>query len=499
MPDLSQRIRDYVESAESPVTIYEVGAVIDRHAGAAKSRDSRGRSRWRPVPIFLGVGVAALVSILVLQFVPTSGQMPTSAAAETLARFAAVSAQQSGNVPGPGQYLYYRTTRGLEGISGGIAGSQSFPLLSTETIDTWVASNGSGRQRIDVGQPTLLLPAEQSAWEAAGSPSTGTQVSGVTDTLFPSNSHIGGPLVSGANGQYKLAYIDSSQFPSDPHALQQYLNHYFDITGGALTTFLLAGDLLQVGASPTLRTALFNLIEQLPGIELVGPTSDASGRSGTGIALNDGKSHRYVLVVDPQTSAVLGEKILMGPVAGQNGVPIPQGTVLGFATFGTSAIVSSTDVVPSKAASSHASGSSPTAPPSATYTGPISAPIKYQNAGITLEPPGSSVQPKASWSDAYTKGCSSGDAICSTSSGPTISLALATSPQAGQANTDGSINPLMNKTLVYVITWTGVTCVRAGGPPEPPGAAVAIDSCTLLNFIDANSGTVLYSVSGPNP
>jgi nitrogenase subunit NifH len=57
----------------------------------------------------------------------------------------------------------------------------------------------------------------------------------------------------------------------------------------------------------------------------------------------------------------------------------------------------------------------------------------------------------------------------------------------------------MNKTLVYVITWTGVTCVRAGGPPEPPGAAVAIDSCTLLNFIDANSGTVLYSVSGPNP
>jgi hypothetical protein len=234
----------------------------------------------------------------------------------------------------------------MGGLSEGIAGSQSFPLLSTETIDTWVASNGSGRQRIDVGQPTLLLPAEQSAWEAAGSPSTGTQVSGVTDTLFPSNSHIGGPLVSGANGQYKLTYIDSSQFPSDPHALQQYLNHYFDITGGALTTFLLAGVLLQSGASPTLRTALFNLIEQLPGIELLGPTSDASGRSGTGIALNDGKSLRYVLVVDPQTSAVLGEKILMGPVAGQNGVPIPEGTVLGFATFGTSAIVSSTDVVP---------------------------------------------------------------------------------------------------------------------------------------------------------
>jgi hypothetical protein len=272
--------------------------------------------------------------------------MPTSAAAETLARFAAVSAQQSGNVPGPGQYLYYRTTKEMEGISGGIAGSQSFPLLSTETIDTWVASNGSGRQRIDVGQPTLLLPVEQSAWEAAGSPSTGTQVSGVTDTLFPSNSHIGGPLVSGANGQYKLAYIDSSQFPSDPHALQQYLNHYFDITGGALTTFLLAGDVLQAGASPTLRTALFNLIEQLPGIELVGPTSDASGRSGTGIALSDGKSLRYVLVVDPQTSAVLGKTTLMGPVGNQNGVPIPEGTVLGFTTFNTSAIVSSTTDTP---------------------------------------------------------------------------------------------------------------------------------------------------------
>jgi hypothetical protein len=168
------------------------------------------------------------------------------------------------------------------------------------------------------------------------------QVPGVTDTQFPSDSRIGGPLVSAANGQFKLSYIDSSQFPSDPHALQQYMNHYFGITGGAPTTFLLAGDVLQAGASPTLRTALFHLIEQLPGIELVGQMSDATGRSGIGIALNDGKNLRYVLVVNPRTSAVLGEKTLMGPVASQNGIPVPGGTVLGFTTFNASAIVTST-------------------------------------------------------------------------------------------------------------------------------------------------------------
>ena len=341
MPDLSERIREYVDSAEPPVTVYDVGAVLDRNAAAAKSAGGRERSRWRPIPIFVGVGIAAAVSVLVLQFIP-AGPTSTSPAAETVARFADVSAQQPDNVPGSGQYLYYRTTRGNEGLSEGAVGAQSFPLLSITTTDTWVAPDGSGRQRIDVGGPTLLLPAEQQAWVAAGAPTSGVEVSGVTDTRFPSNNHVGGPLVAGANGTYRLSYIDSSQFPSDPHALQQYLNHYFDITGGVTTTFLLAGDVLQAGASPTLRTALFRLIEQLPGIKLLGPTRDEAGRSGIGIALNDGKNLRYVLVVDPQTSAVLGEKTLMGPVASQNGVPVPEGTVLGFTTFNTNAIVSST-------------------------------------------------------------------------------------------------------------------------------------------------------------
>jgi len=99
--------------------------------------------------------------------------------------------------------------------------------------------------------------------------------------------------------------------------------------------------------SPTLRTALFRLIEQLPGITLLGPTRDAAGRSGLGIAIKGGANLKYVLVVDTQTSAVLGEETLMGPVANQNGIPVPEGTVLAFTTFNTSSIVASTTITPS--------------------------------------------------------------------------------------------------------------------------------------------------------
>lgn len=311
-------------------------------------RRSRRRLPNRSVVVvpLVGIAAAALVVVLVLQLLPASGQHPTSAAAAVLNEASSVAANlPASQVPGPGQYLYYRTTQGSVQDSGAPLGERNFLLYSTETIDTWVAPDGSGRQRIVVAAPHLLYPADQSAWEAAGSPNYEVQSAGVFDTKFPSTTRIGGPLIEEVNGENYLAYPDDSKIPTDPSALKQYLNRY-DHNSGPATTFIIAGDLLQEGASPALRSALFQVVEQLPGVKVLGPTKDEAGRPGLGIALDVGTGDRSVLVFNTKTSAVLGLKSLVGPSASVYGVPVPEGTLAGFTNFGPTGVVSSTSVVP---------------------------------------------------------------------------------------------------------------------------------------------------------
>jgi hypothetical protein len=149
------------------------------------------------------------------------------------------------------------------------------------------------------------------------------------------------------NSEWYLAYLDTSQFPTNPTVLQKYMNKYFGITGGATTTFFIAGNMLQEGASPALRAALFKLVEQLPGVALIPHAHDAMGRSGVGVVLNE-KQHglRHVLVFDPKSSAVLGEEDFVGPGKfASRVISVPRGTLVGFTEYGPTAVVASTSVV----------------------------------------------------------------------------------------------------------------------------------------------------------
>jgi hypothetical protein len=342
MDDLTDILEHLID--ESRLAVRPTMEQLKERADRRSQRRLPGRSVI-VVPL-VGIAAAALVVVLVLQFLPATGQHPTSAAAAVLNEAASVAANlPASQVPGSGQYLYYRTTQGSVQDSGAPLGERNFLLYSTETIDTWVAPDGSGRQRIVVAAPHLLYPADQSAWEAAGSPNYGVQSAGVFDTKFPSTTRIGGPLIEEVNGENYLAYPDDSKIPTDPSALKQYLNRY-DHNSGPATTFLIAGDLLQEGASPALRSALFQVIEQLPGVKVLGPTKDEAGRPGLGIALDVGTGDRSVLVFNTKTSAVLGLKSLVGPSASVYGVPVPEGTQAGFTNFGPTGVVSSTSVVP---------------------------------------------------------------------------------------------------------------------------------------------------------
>jgi hypothetical protein len=139
-------------------------------------------------------------------------------------------------------------------------------------------------------------------------------------------------------------------------------------------------------------------------------------------------------------------------------------------------------------------------PTAATYAGAITAEVSYATSGIDLAPPGAGA-PSLSWEAAYAV-CQNGTAQCEYDAPPTITLAGLTLPLAGKSLADVSIEPLARDELAYVLTWTGSGCTAGGGGPsagpgETPEPVPSSTDCMLMNFVDADTGNLIYAVEGP--
>jgi hypothetical protein len=338
-------IRDHVNAVAPPVTLDDVWARTGR-APAARPAGPR----WRRVRVGLAVAATALAVALAAALVIVTTASPQSSAAATLNQAAQVAASRpSGPVAGTHEYLYYAMTQGGVQATPGWAGHSSVLYNSSETLDTWVAPNGSGRQRITYAPDTVVLPSQRAEWDGPHAlvipPTT-------SDTAFPTTfagSHpVGGPLVMPTSKQssYVLSYPDNAKFPTQPAALERAIEKYFHVSHERVTsTFFSAGNVLQVGASPALRAALFKLVEQLPGVILLGPTKDASGRVGTGVALST-PHLRHILIFNPHTSAVLGELTTTVTKTSVLGTVVPKGTLIDFTTYGKTGLTSSITRLP---------------------------------------------------------------------------------------------------------------------------------------------------------
>lgn len=134
-----------------------------------------------------------------------------------------------------------------------------------------------------------------------------------------------------------------------------------------------------------------------------------------------------------------------------------------------------------------------------TYLGPISTSSSLDGGDIQLDVPPVDDVAAASPQKAFAS-CGNGAAVCTTLSTATMRLALVTTTAAGTAGPNGSINPLINNALTYVIEWNGVPCQDAGGPPQPSGSpqpTVTAKSCHLVDFVSAATGTYLYAFESP--
>ena len=169
---------------------------------------------------------------------------------------------------------------------------QSFHLLKKQTVQTWIAPDGSGQRTTTITSVEFPTDKDRQTWIDMGSPAL----------------EKGGRVVTASFGPTELTgHHDLSSLPRDTAGLAAALR--IPSTGdGTLDDGQVMGEIAKIlsDANPDagLRDALFRVLADLPGIRSVGPVQDPLGRTGEGFVLPQGSTDREI-VVDPSTSNVM--------------------------------------------------------------------------------------------------------------------------------------------------------------------------------------------------
>jgi hypothetical protein len=260
----------------------------------------RGRVLMAGAVGFAAIAIVLIVSTVILPAGSPGG--PTSAAAAELERLAARAATIPSNLSA-GQYAYTEFQQPTVTAAGSsIPGGPTYTEYFVGTVQTWVTADGSGR-RVTTTNPTpqFYTAADRAAWVASGSP-PGV----IPPSQLMTMQTFGAGTASEVNGPLPL--YDVTGLPTDPSTLEQILNNenprassLGTLPGGikalgfqsscdtsACSLFERTVALLQgpdIGATPTLRQALYKVLAMVPGVELLGTTNDQSSQSGLGLAL----------------------------------------------------------------------------------------------------------------------------------------------------------------------------------------------------------------------
>lgn len=251
------------------------------------------------------VVAAAAVALVVLQVLPGAISRPSPASAALLKLSRAASNLPRVKAPAAGQYQYTKS-ESFDSIEYVNKPQNPFFVNYDEQRQDWVGANGSGRLVESWSDPTFPTAHDRSNWLRSGSPSLAQAP--VVETMAP--------------GSGATAPIDLGALPTNPTQLANLVSNRSIEAGppGALEDFIQVGDLLRATyAPPTLRVALFQVASSIPGVLLIGPTTDRLGRKGIGIAIPrtpsdpaQGASGLFELIFDPTTSALLDEQTLAG-------------------------------------------------------------------------------------------------------------------------------------------------------------------------------------------
>jgi hypothetical protein len=280
----------------------------------------------------ISVLVLVVVVLAAVVFSNLGGQSTPAAAAALLRLSHVASTLPDVEAPLPSQYQYTNSLA-LTSVEWVYRTNYPYFVNYVSQRQTWVSPNGSGRLLQTWSHPTFPTPHDRQNWILSGShplaQARTDQKSGP------------GTLTNTPTNLWNL--------PTSPSKLMALIVSRTIEYGppGAREDFVQVGDLLpDTDAPPGVRSALFQVAAQIPGVELLGATKDHLGRAGIALAYPEAPAERtlgskglFVLIFDPKTSVLLGdETVVIDPRTGVH-------TVINWAAYVASAIVNSTTAV----------------------------------------------------------------------------------------------------------------------------------------------------------
>jgi hypothetical protein len=360
--EVSRRLRDELlaELAGESSHASPPAARRRRHHG---SRAGRGR-------LAAAAALAAVVVVGVLAIAgsfPAGGDrggpldVPAASAAVVLDRAAEAALRGTVVVPGQGQYGFVKVETGSVGGTGSAVGTRqpswNVWVRTLEVKSDWYTANGSGRERI-VRTSTSFLTRH----DRAIAQSHGMTLARLTAT-FPRFLDGAFPARTLQTAGF-LPYWEMDRLPIRPAALRRALERLLLASAGTARGSLVrqmradpAGmfapisQFLFLPTSPPLRAALFRVLADLPGVQLLGQRRDRLGRSGVAVAVTQGGPDRVreELLFDPATSNLLQTETVelrTSAPSASRGPSMPAGTVVEYTDFISRGVVDSITQLP---------------------------------------------------------------------------------------------------------------------------------------------------------
>lgn len=307
----------------------------DRLAAALATEHGEKYVRARPprrrrVLVWSAIAVPAVAVLVVLGLVvvPGRGQMPSTAAA--VLDQAAAAAGQGQPSPGPGEYEYtetetrYRVTFYMPqgGDAPLVAGATGY---LDETDQAWTDAAGQGHHLVTVGSAHFASASAQAMWDAATQGSLGTSLG----------------LPAAGQEQTQQPILSATGLPTDPTRLASFIAQQRikvssgeASTGGDVSTGVSSSDAYHLtdgvpytvfegaavllvgptaGMTPALASALFKVMADQPGAQLLGTVADHDGQSGEAVSGSASSTEVDQVVVDPTTGKVLEAQFVSPP------------------------------------------------------------------------------------------------------------------------------------------------------------------------------------------
>ncbi|WP_188190383.1 CU044_5270 family protein [Nonomuraea sp. SYSU D8015] len=278
-------------------------------------RRGRRAAWWSALGLGLAGAAAAAALVIVPSAVPVAPpqQQHSVHAAPDGKRFLLVAATSAASVPDSGTWWGSTLVDGRQFRAPG----QGYVLRQTESVETWIPAAPEGRtwyRQTYLGAKPAT-PQDEAAWRADGAPATWTYERAAPGLITKDRSR---GLVRAAPGKPETHSTEDWDFrvvlagkpltkmndlPDTPEGLRTLLGAPDD----RATVDNAARLLFFAPVSSETRAAAYRLLASLPGVDAVGPVTDALGRPGQAVEYRSAEypvtpypgETRTRLVIDP--------------------------------------------------------------------------------------------------------------------------------------------------------------------------------------------------------